>query len=110
LTLVFLPFTTALLAEYVTTDYAQPAVVFYSFGYLLHNVGWNLLYESILKPKVLLKEMTSMGNVKSLRRGARYGFIVYLSTTILAWWFPLTALTICTLLYILWVRMSIIKK
>src|SRR5580765_3343908 len=39
LTLVFLPFTTALLAEYVTTDYAQPAVVFYK-----HSINSKLYF------------------------------------------------------------------
>ncbi|HKB43198.1 MAG TPA: hypothetical protein VKC90_02375 [Chitinophagaceae bacterium] len=32
LTIVFFPFPTALLAEYINTEYAMPAIVFYSIA------------------------------------------------------------------------------
>ncbi|MFI5206342.1 MAG: TMEM175 family protein [Candidatus Paceibacterales bacterium] len=106
LTLVFLPFPTALLATYIRTEYAQPAAVFYCFSYILQNIGWNLLYESILNRTALLKPSISISKVKGLRKNARFGFIVFLSTTFLAWWFPLTAITINTSLFLLWIKMS----
>jgi hypothetical protein len=95
-----------MLAEYLTTDYAQPAIVFYCFSYVLQNIGWNLVYESIFKPRVLIKEGVPVNRVKDNLKNCRYGLVIYSLTTLLAWWFPLTALTINTLLWFLWLKMS----
>src|SRR6187401_1456937 len=51
LTLVILPFPTAFVAEYLNTPYAQPAIVFYSFCSMMHNIAWRVLLYTLEKPK-----------------------------------------------------------
>jgi len=43
LTVVFLPFPTSLLGEYVLTDHAAPAVVLYTAMMAFQAIGWILL-------------------------------------------------------------------
>src|SRR5437762_4313070 len=50
LTVVILPFSTGLMAEYIKTDFAQPAISFYCFGILLHNISWIILGWTIMHP------------------------------------------------------------
>ena len=40
-TITFMPFPTALLAQYISTDYAKPAIAFYCFGGVINSIGWN---------------------------------------------------------------------
>ena len=54
LTITFMPFPTALLAEYIGTDYMKPAIAFYCFGGVVNSIGWNLLLFTVFKPRVLL--------------------------------------------------------
>ena len=49
LTIVMIPFTTSLLAEFGFTEAASPAVVLYTFVILLCNVGWNLVTQTAFK-------------------------------------------------------------
>ena len=50
LTVAALPFVTGVMAEYLQTPYAQPAVSLYCFVMVIHNIGWILLMLSILYP------------------------------------------------------------
>jgi uncharacterized membrane protein len=106
LNVVFLPFSTATLAEYVMSEYPQPAVVFYCLSLLLTGIGWNLLYHFTLKPRALVKETIFIESVKSMQKNARYGLFVNVCITTLAWWFPLIALAINTLLWLFWMKES----
>src|SRR5882757_5705974 len=49
LTIVFIPFPTALFAEFGFTDAAAPAVVLYGFVMLLTNIGWILIAREALR-------------------------------------------------------------
>jgi uncharacterized membrane protein len=56
LTIVFFPFPTALLAEYINTDYAMPAIVFYGMASVVNSFAWFLFIRSVQKPKRLLND------------------------------------------------------
>src|SRR5262245_56351642 len=43
LIVVFIPFPTSLLGEYLLTDHAAPAVVLYDFVLALQSIGWILM-------------------------------------------------------------------
>jgi len=110
LTITFIPFPTALLAQYIATDYAKPAIAFYCFGGVINSIGWNLLLHTIYKPKLLLHHDVSIDFIDNIKRPVQLGFIVYLGTTALAFWFPIAALTINLLLWIVWITLSITAK
>jgi TMEM175 potassium channel family protein len=52
LTIIMIPFTQALVAEFGFTEAAAPAVVLYTFIILLCNIGWNLLTQTALKQRL----------------------------------------------------------
>ena len=110
LTIVFFPFPTALLAEYINTDYAMPAIVFYGMASVVNSFAWFLFIRSIQKPKRLLNDIFSHEEYNKLKASNRFAFVVYLSTTILALWLPYIALIINIAVWILWIWLSLKEK
>jgi uncharacterized membrane protein len=108
LNIIFLPYPTALLAEYITSDYIQPAVVFYCFCYVLQNIAWTLLFIAIAKSKLLKNDQAVHAAYHQFRKFCRIGLVIYISITILAWWFPLPALVLNTLLWFLWLSLCLV--
>lgn len=107
LNFVLLPFPTALLAEYISTPYAQPAVTLYCFCYVVQNLAWNLLFISMANSKLLKNDSAVIEKFNLLIKSARFGFVVYTIITAVAWWFPLIALVLNTLLWVLWISLAI---
>ena len=105
-TVIIMPFPTAFMAEYLNTPYAQPAVVLYCLCGLFHNIGWNVLYRYILKPKPLMRDSISVAQVKKISKGAKYGFFVYAALVILAWWFPYAAIITSAFTWMYWLYLS----
>lgn len=105
-TVIFIPFPTAMVAEYLNTSYAQPAIVFYCLNGLLHNIGWNVLYLGIFKPVPLVKSHIGVEEMKKNSKGAKYGLVVYAAIALLSWWFPYTALIISLILWMFWLYFS----
>lgn len=106
MTVTFLPFPTALLAEYLTTPYAQPAIMFFCASSLLHNLGWLGLIQTSLRADGTLKSQ-AVAEVVDMRRASLVGGAVYLGTTVLAGWQPIAALVINTSMWLLWIGMSL---
>ena len=110
LTIVFFPFPTALLAEYINTDYAMPAIVFYGIASVVNSLAWFLFIRSIQRPRRLLNEVFSNEQYNKLKSGNRFAMIIYSSTTIMAIWLPYIALTINTAVWLLWILLSLNEK
>jgi len=110
LTITVMPFSTALLAEYIATDYVKPAVALYCFGGVINSMGWNLLLHTLYKPKPLLHSHVSFEMIDSIKRSTQLGMIVYIGTTVLAFWFPIIALVLNLMLWIVWITLSINAK
>ena len=106
LNIVFLPFPTATLAEYIRSESTQTAVVLYCFCFFLTGISWNLLYHFTLKPHPLVKEKTAIAAVRTMQKNAKYGILVNAVITVLAWWFPLISLAINTVLWLFWIKES----
>jgi len=106
-TVMITPFPTAFMAEYLNTPYAQPAIVVYCLNAILHNLGWNVLLNAMIKPKPLVKNAAALESVKANLKGSKKGFFIYLGITILAWWFPYVALVLSLLIWIYWLYLSI---
>ena len=110
LTIVFFPFPTALLAEYINTAYAMPAIVFYSIASVVNSLAWFVFIRSINKPKRLLNDAFSPEEYNKLKTSNHFAFIIYASAALLAIWFPYTSLIISVALWVLWIYLSLIEK
>ena len=107
---VVLPFPTALMAEFWGTEARTPAVVLYSFTLLLGNIGWLLLTYTALQPKSLCKSEAAEKVIRTLRGQAVFAFGLYLSCTVLAFWFPLVVSLVLTLSYLVWLALGATYK
>ena len=107
LTVTFMPFPTAVLAEYVNTPQANIAVGFYSAGCLAMNLGFNLFWLCILRPVRLLASSVSKAAERKVTIQTLSGFMFYLCTTALSYWYPVTALIIISGTQVLWIVMSV---
>ncbi len=101
-----MPFPTALMAEFWATPTRAPAVVLYSFTILLGNIGWLLLTYTALRPKPLTRSAEAEKIIRNLRKQAIGAFWLYLSCTILAFWFPLAISLVLTLSYLVWLALG----
>jgi uncharacterized membrane protein len=110
LTIVFFPFPTALLAEYINTGYAMPAIVFYGMASVVNSLAWFLFIRSIQRPKRLLNDVFSNEQYNKLKASNRFAMVVYSSTTLMAVWLPYIALTINVAVWMLWILLSLNEK
>ncbi len=109
LTVAILPFTSGLMAEYLNTDFARPAINFYCFSILLHNSSWVVWGRTLFHPFSLARdaEAEKILNI-NIVKSARLAFILYFCIAILSFWFPITAMTIMTASWIFWVVTSVV--
>jgi len=106
LTIIMIPFTQALLAEFGFTEAAAPAVVLYTFVILLCNISWNLLTQTALKQNLLVKNAAAEAAMKRLSRDVRFAFIFYLLCTVLAFWFPTLISVVLSVSWVYWFMLS----
>jgi len=106
LTVVFTPFPTALLGEYLLTDHAAPAVVLYNAVLAFQSIGWILIGSTALKNQ-LGKSEYAMREIQKNRKYGYFAFVLYTLCTILAFWFPLAIATFTALTWIFWLVMGI---
>lgn len=107
LTVVFLPFPTSLLGEYVLSDYASPAVMLYCVLCALQAVGWFLLTRAELKPIPLTKNEKSTLAIQKNHKYSYFAFIIYTSFAIAAIWFPLIIAALLTGFWVIWLIVGI---
>lgn len=101
ITVVFLPFPTALLGEYILTDHAAPAVILYNSTLALQAVGWILLNKSVAQGHLYKSEKAA----ETIRKSTKFGYaalILYTLFAIVAIWFPLTIAIITILTWVFW--------
>jgi uncharacterized membrane protein len=101
LTVVFIPFPTSLMGEYILTDHAAPAVILYNSTLALQAVGWILLTGSAFKDQLGKNEKS----ISAIRENGKFGyfaFALYSLCAIIAIWFPLAVAIITTITWIFW--------
>jgi uncharacterized membrane protein len=106
LTVVFIPFPTSLMGEYILTDHAAPAVVLYTSVMALQAVGWILISRASLKDH-LAKSEKAVAIVKQNRNYAYFAFILYSVCATVAYWFPLAIAVATTIIWIFWLIVGI---
>lgn len=107
LTIVIIPFPTALFAEFGFTEAAAPAVVLYGFVILLTNIAWILITWTALTPNPLTKNKAAKAAMENILKESRIAFIVYTTCTVLAFWFPLTISIAITLTWLAWLILGL---
>ena len=109
LTVVFLPFPTALLGEYLLTDHSSPAIILYVSTLAFQAVGWILFSGAVLKNQ-LTKDEQSASTIRQNKKYGYFAFIIYSLCAIMAIWFPLTIAIITTIIWIFWLIRGINLK
>jgi uncharacterized membrane protein len=110
LMIVFLPFPTALLSEYLFTDLAAPAVVLYAAINVLLTIAWILLFQAALKPNPLTKNDKATLIARAGQLSAYWALAIYMLCTILAFWFPQAVAFLLGAIWIFWLIISISVK
>ena len=97
LTVVFIPFPTALLGDYILTNHSSPAVILYDSTLAFQAIGWILITRVALKND-LMKDEKSTLTIRNSSKYGYYAFAVYFLCAIIAFWFPFTIAIITTLI------------
>lgn len=98
---VFMPFPTSLLGEYILTDHAAPAVILYEVTMALQALGWVFITRAALKDHLGKSEKANL----QIRKNGQYAFFafgLYTLSAIIAIWLPLTIAIITTITWIFW--------
>jgi len=106
LTVVFIPFPTALLGAYLLTDHAAPAVVIYNAVIALQAVGWVLFCGVALRDK-LTKDGAATATLRTSYRNAWLSVVLYAALAVVAVWFPQPVAAVTTLTWIFWLVFGI---
>ena len=106
LTVVFMPFPTALLGEYLLTDHAAPAVVVYNSVTAVQAVGWILVSGAALRNR-LVKDEKSTVLARESQRNGYFALVVYSLLAVVACWFPLAVAIVTTMLWAYWLIFSL---
>jgi uncharacterized membrane protein len=102
LTVVIIPFPTALLGEYLFTDQAGPAVVLYSVINGLQSIAWIFLSRTALKPNPLTKNEKSTLLMRGNHRNGYFALAAYTLCTFIAFWFPLVIALLLSVIWLGW--------
>jgi uncharacterized membrane protein len=101
LTVVFIPFPTSLVGEYILTDHASPAVFLYTSIIAIQGIAWILLSSASLKIETAANEKT-ISQIKKNRINGYSSLIVYSILAVISFWFPLTIAIVTTLTLVFW--------
>ncbi len=104
LTVVIMPFPTALVGEYLLTDHAAPAVVIYDAVTAVQGVAWILATGAALE---LARDDKAAALMRGARRRGAVAFGVYGLLALIAVWFPLAVAIVTTILWAYWLAFSL---
>jgi uncharacterized membrane protein len=106
LTVVLMPFPTALVGDYLFTDHAGPAVVLYEGVGALQAIGWIFIGGTALHGHLA----RSTHSAAVLRESRRYGYFacaLYALFGVAALWFPVAVAVLTSITWVFWLILSI---
>jgi uncharacterized membrane protein len=109
LTVVFVPFPTSLMGEFLLTDHSAPAVFLYNAVIALQGLSWIFLCGSAIGNHLYRNEKSN-AQLKINRRNGYFAFTIYALLAVIALWFPVTVALISTLTWIFWLVFGINMK
>ena len=101
LTVVLIPFPTALLGEFLLTDHAAPAVVVYDGVLAIQSIGWILMTGAGLKNHLLI-DARAIAMARDDYRNGFFAFAFYSLLAVLAFWVPLVVAIVTLVSWIIW--------
>ena len=107
LTVVFMPYPTALFARYFATESASAAVVFYAGASALTSAAFLVWFVAMQKPVFLLRTEIGADRISKIWKQSWSGLLAYLVATLIAWWWPIAGLVVMVALFFLWIGMSV---
>lgn len=109
LTVVFIPFPTSLLGEFLLTDHAAPAVVLYDAVLTVQSGGWIAIGTAALNGRLAADER-SAAIVREHRTRGFQALAFYSLLTVAAFWFPRTVALITTASWVFWLVLGVRLK
>lgn len=106
LSVVFIPFPTSLIGEYIFTDHAAPAVILYNLVLILQSFGWAFICTAGLKDN-LGKGEKANHEIRKNRRYAYFSALGYFILAVLSFWFPVSVVIFTVVLWIMWLIIGI---
>jgi uncharacterized membrane protein len=106
LTVVIMPFPTALVGEYLLTDHGAPAVVIYNSVTAVQAVAWILVSGAALRGR-LTRDDKSTSVMRGSRRNGYFALVVYSLLALIAVWAPLAIAIVTTMLWTYWLILSL---
>lgn len=101
LMVTFVPFPTAVLAEYMGHSGERAAAAFYVGTFVVTSVTFNLFWH-VATTRKLLKRGVPDELIQRLRGAYRFGLVVYVAAALLALWNATIGLAACLSLWIYW--------
>jgi uncharacterized membrane protein len=109
LTVVFLPFPTSLVGEYILTDHAAPAVMLFNGVLAAQAVAWVLISKAAIRGNIPKNDKAALITRKNGTYGV-YAFFLYSTLAIVAVWYPLAAAIITMATWMFWLIHGITMK
>jgi len=100
LTIVVFPFSTGFLGRFLDTEYFRLPIILYCVTNLIHASAWLVIFITTTKPKDLSKNIAARQKLEKTIKVIAYSCIFNLIITLLAFWFPLIALSLVTLAWL----------
>ena len=101
----FVPFPTAVLAEYLGHPGERVAAAFYCSTFVITSITFQLWWWTANRRR-LLHEHVSPEHVARIWRSYRGGFAVYIAATALSFWSAPAGLGLCVALWLFWAWLS----
>jgi uncharacterized membrane protein len=101
LSVIFIPFPTSLMGEYLLTGHSSPAVILYDLTLVVQAIGWILLTSTALKNQLIKNEKSKL-HIKRNNRFGYLAFALYSLCSVLAIWIPVTMAIITAISWIFW--------
>ncbi len=98
----FVPFPTAVLAEYLNGQGANVAAVFYCGTFVLISGAYNLLWYIATHQRRLIKEEVPQKLIIKIRKAYLIAFPIYISAMLFSAWSAFGGLAIVLSLWVLW--------
>jgi len=105
LTVTFVPFPTAVLAQHLATSEAKVAVAFYCGTFVVNSLAWGLVFSTMVRGG-LFHAGVDAGTIQRVRRAYLAGPLVYVVATLVALRQPLLGLALNASLWLLWIRLG----
>jgi TMEM175 potassium channel family protein len=109
LTVVVLPFPTALLGAFIATDHAAPAVVLYNAVLAVQAGAWLLMWSAALRNHLVNGERAT-ATARELNRNAVFAIALYSLLAITALWFPRAVAVVTTATWVFWLALGVRLK